>query len=486
MQPASVRRGVGYLGAAATVALAVALAGGCGRGSGPQPPPSPTAAALASETRDTPIVLTTVPSPTVPGSPAAATTATVIPTSGRQLAQATLTPAPTIGQPLAQVTPRGRQPEIRQTATPDPTGDRRQIQPTPTPTPGPQIVVRGERPSVAFELKSLSIPGCSTSPGSGVGANFGTLPAPKPLPTVTPVTRSEFRSAEIASREIGEYLVAAGSVISAAAHWTGITENQWPKTQTLEGRGALVFAESRRIAALCNAIALADAPPETVDAHRALAAALTGRQKWAADAASLLRDSKPASAAGLESARTDSAAAFDAALARLESLAARFDMTLAPGADARVLDNSRGRVSLQVPAGWFVVRADSQSVLVALPDLQVAGIEGLGPGREGYGSALRVRRLRNAPGQTLSDALVNIRVLLDEFGELRRTADIAVDGHDGVEWRLVNRDTGWQTWFVLTLAGDFTFIFEMGCPGAVSSECDRIMRETLAGTRLRP
>lgn len=452
-------------------------AGACGRGGSPEAPPSPMPAVETPNAGAGQAITAVIPSPAAQASPAADATPTATPPAVQASPVVGATPVAT--PPVAQASPAADT-----TPATTPTDDRRQTQSTPTPASSVAATARPAR--AVFDLRLLSVPICVTSSVSGVVRGFGTVPAPTPTPTATPVVRPTPRSLRIASREVGEYLALAGPAIQAATHWTGITENQWPNAQTLESRGALVFAESRRIAALCNGIALADAPPEAGDANRELAAALTGRQKWAADAASLLRDSMPASAASLESARSESAAALDAALAALESLAARFDLTLSPGADSRVLDNNRGRVSLQVPLGWFVVRADSQSVLVAPPDLQVTGIEGLGPGREGYGSALRVRRLRNAPGQTLSDILVNVSVLLDEFGELRRTRDIVVDGHAGVEWQLASSDTGWQTWFAVTLAGDFTFIIEMGCPGEVSSECDRIMRETLAGARLRP
>lgn len=338
-----------------------------------------------------------------------------------------------------------------------------------------------------IDVASLSIPGCAPFLRGGVVGGLGTVPAPTPTPMPTPQTPPPPRAPESARAEVGSYLQIALPVARAAAHWTGITDALWAEAEGRPGRGALIFAESRRVAALCGAIALAIVPPEAEAVHTPLAIALLDRQAWAAAAGAELQALEEATNGKIETRRAAAAIALEGALGALNALAAAYeldDITL--NGALRAVENDLGRVAIDVPPGWLVVRADAQTLLMAPLALQAPGVIGVGPGRDSYGTALRIRRLRNPAGRTLNDLAEAVRPLLDGFGEELDRLDLRLDGYPGVRWILEDAGAGWVTRFAVVLAGDYTFTMEMGCPRILRGECETAADDVLGRITLRP
>lgn len=459
-----------------------------------------------------------------------------------------------------------------------PTKDR-----NPSPTPAgssPSPTLQNPSPTIhaspltthQIDLDELGVPICNTSLREGALPGFGTVPVPTPTPTPTPQVTPTPRAGDAAQAEVAAYLREVAPILRAAGHWVGVTEAAWAEDDTLASRAALLFAESRRTAALCNAVALLEkgvvgsltthnsqpttndesrmtnpdgivsAPPEAKAAHAKLAKTLNDRQFWAGEAASLARSEGRISTSELEASRRETARSIRRLQEVFEGLAEEYgvrDSLLVirhsgfegesggsigsvgsiesplplrervgvRGPDSgvegrgslatdnsqltahnalRVLRPERGRVTLVVPEGWIVSRADSQSVLLAPLDLQNPGLKGLGLAREGYGTALRVRRIRNAPGWTLSDAVENLRPLLIEYGVVRAERSIRVDGYQGVQQRIVDPGLDWVTRLDIVLAGEFTFFIEMGCPESFDDECAAALERFEERVRLAP
>ncbi len=155
----------------------------------------------------------------------------------------------------------------------------------------------------------------------------------------------------------------------------------------------------------------------------------------------------------------------------IASLADAYGALAQAGASGMAVSSERVRVAFTTPAGWIVVRADSRIALTAPLDLQAPGIRGLGPNREPFGTSIRVRRVRNVTGWTLADANEQIALLLETFGDPIGVEDIEIDGNASTLHRFTEATIDWETGFAVSVAGDYSFFIETGCPAEFSAEC---------------
>jgi hypothetical protein len=352
------------------------------------------------------------------------------------------------------------------------------------PTPAVADVVAVTR--TEFDLVELSVPICNTSLRDGVLPGFGTVPVPTPTSTPTPVAPPTPRSVDAAQAEIEQYLATATNLLRTSLRYADVTNDVWQASRGLEDRAALIFVEGRRLAALCNSIALTEIPPEVTFANGAISEFLRERVAWSAASASSIRDLGISSTDSLEAQRDRTVALGDDATDSVAVLADAFNIELPLNPRIAAVESARARIAIVRPGDWYLVRLDSQIVFTGPIELQEDGLVGLGTGREGYGTAIRARRVRNAPDWDLEKMDAQIRPLFDHFGLLMDSSTETVDGHMASRHRILDEEREWRTDFVITVAGEYSFIFELGCPLKFIEDCSSSMDLVLAGATLSP
>ncbi|GEM_PF-1876511 len=394
-------------------------------------------------------------------------------------------------------------------------GDDPAPSPVPTPTPGlPQVAGTLPPPSVTpsihvaqptvripptpavadvvavtrteFNIVELSVPICNTSLQDGLLPGFGTVPVPTPTPSPTPVAPPTPRSIDAAHAEIEQYLAAATNLLRASLLYAEVTNEAWQTSSGLEDRAALIFVEGRRLAALCNSAALTEFPPEVAVANNAISEFLRERVSWSAASANSIRDLGISSTGFLETQRDSTGSLGSDAEDALTAVADAFDVNLPLDPRVERVESARARIATVRPDDWYLVRLDSQIVFTGPVELQEEGVDGLGSGREGYGTSIRARRVRNAPDWNLEKMDAQIRPLFDQFGSLVDSTGETVDGHVASRHRILDEEREWRTDFVITVAGDYSFIFELGCPQSFIEECSSTLDLVLAGATLTP
>ena len=335
-----------------------------------------------------------------------------------------------------------------------------------------------------FAVESLSIAACNTFSSDAPLPAFGTVPVPTPTPVPTPVVAPTPRSADVSRQDLSEYLPVMSLIADAISVITEETEALWVDTDDIANRAEQLFIESRQVAALCNAISVTPVPPEARDARKLASLLLVQRREWAAAVAELIRDSGQSSDPALEAARAVVTANVAAFRDEIASIAADYGALKQTASSGLTVSSERVRVALTAPAGWLLVRSDSRIVLTAPRELQASGIRGLGTGREPFGTSIQVRRVRNVTGWTLADANEQIAPLLETFGDPISVEDIEIDGNAGTLHRFIEPATDWETGFAVSVAGDYSFFIETGCPMEFATDCRSRLSEILASMSL--
>jgi hypothetical protein len=291
---------------------------------------------------------------------------------------------------------------------------------------------------------------------------------------------------DAAQAEIEGYLATATSLLRASLYYADVTNDVWQSSDDLEARAALIFVEGRRLASLCNSVALTEIPPEVTAANSAISEFLRARVSWSAASASSIRDLGVSSTDNLEAQRDSTGTLGDDATDSLATLADAFNIDLPLNPRTEAVESARARIATVRPDDWYLVRLDSQIVFTGPVELQEEGLIGLGTGREGYGTSIRARRVRNAPNWNLEKMNDQIRPLFDQFGTLVDTTGETLDGHEASRHRILDEEREWRTDFVITVAGDYSFIFELGCPQKFIEDCSSSLDLVLAGSTLTP
>ena len=378
-----------------------------------------------------------------------------------------VTPAPLApaSEPTVGVTPAS--PTPMEPSAIKPTVGVTPVSPTPTSEPDPTV----EPPADLEEMSvsELRVPGCHTSGPTSAHSFPGTIPPPPaPVPAESP------EGAGTASREeIAEYLRAIVPVADALEHWWSVTRNQWSRASKEGHYAALVFVEATRNAALCRAISLVAPPPVARAVHSKLALTAQARQDWATevhDALGCCGSPTPQLEERLEATLAllrDTRAGFD-------KLGSVFGIDLSTLSTRRHVESERLAISLDVPAEYIPARNDSQLVLLAPLEFQVAGLSGLAPDGSPYGASLQVQRLRMEGGLTAHGIGELLGGPEAAFGELRSQESVLVAQRESTELVFVDPATGWQTQLVVTNVGSHAYVFVARCPSRVGAGCSEL------------
>jgi hypothetical protein len=180
--------------------------------------------------------------------------------------------------------------------------------------------------------------------------------------------------------------------------------------------------------------------------------------------------------------RNNSAGRIEAGSLSLEQLINQWQV---PPADSITFDEAIIELELGLPAGWIAAHDGLTLNLIASPSLQQPDLGGLGPETWLLGTGIQVRRLRNPEPLTAREAGDRFPALITRHGELIDSRDIELDGLPAVEHSVGSQDGDWTTKVIVTVAGEFTYFIESGCPAALDAACDAAA-ELVSGVKLLP
>jgi len=352
------------------------------------------------------------------------------------------------------------------------------VDPSSTVPPSPTVTVSATGvPNIelpATDLTTMVIPVCRTDPFDGGSVGFGTVPRAPENGTISP--------SDSANPEV-EIIVALAPVIQRMDHFTATSDSAWNAADSEQDFVTVLSDESRRLWLLCGAVAVA--APDLATTHPLLASLrtlLAERQAWLTDRLEVLRTTP-------DSVRDDDvsrAVTSDA----LKNLTVRIDdLAVEAGVEDRIapvpftVPNPLLEVSLDLPAGWLLIRNRIDIVLAAPLELQAEGLSGLGVPGWNFGTALRIRRLRHEAPWTLSDTAELMDSLLIRFGERVRDDTAQVDGLPTIVRVYDAPEHGWTTFAAATVRDLHTYLFEFGCASDERIFCESQFLSLIDGVR---
>jgi len=274
-------------------------------------------------------------------------------------------------------------------------------------------------------------------------------------------------------------------VADALEHWWSVTRNQWSRASKEGHYAALVSVEATRNAALCRAISLV-APPSVARAvHSKLALTAQARQDWATEVHDAL-DCCGAPAPQAEQRLEGTLALLGESRTGFDELASEFGIDLSTPSSRRHVESERLAVSLDVPAEYIPARNDSQLVLLAPLEFQVASLTGLAPDGSPYGASLQVQRLQleeDLTAQGIAELLGGPEAVL---GELRSQESVLVAQRESTELVFADPATGWQTQMVVTNVGGHAYVFVARCPPRVGAGCSELWASAASAIAFLP
>jgi NAD(P)-dependent dehydrogenase (short-subunit alcohol dehydrogenase family) len=323
-----------------------------------------------------------------------------------------------------------------------------------------------------LDLASLIIPVCRTDPFAGDLSGFGTIPRAPDYGTISS-TGSLDPDAEI--------IVALAPIIHWMDHFTAKADAAWELADSDNDFAAVLTEESRRLWLSCNAVALVAPAIETT--HPLLIwfkSLLTERQAWLTDRLEMLR-TIPDSIRDDDLSRALTSEAIMDLTGSLDVLASDAGMENRVATTAFTVPNPLLEVSLDVPAGWMLIRNRIDIVLTAPVQDQVEGVLGLGVSGWNFGTALRVRRLRHEAPWSLTDTTNLMDSLFARFGERTSEDRRQVDGFETVVRVYASPADRWVTFGAALVRGQHTYLYELGCPSDDLVSCQTLLDELFIG-----
>jgi len=346
------------------------------------------------------------------------------------------------------------------------------VQASPAAVITPIVVPPSGTPAADLDLASLVIPVCRTDPFAGDLSGFGTIPR-APENGTTSSRGSLGPDAEI--------IVAVAPIIYWMDNLTAKADAAWELADSDHDFAAVLIEESRRLWLSCNAIALVEPAIETT--HPLLISfksLLAERQEWLTDRLEILRTT-PDSIRDDDLNRTLTSEAIIELTGSLDVLASEAGIENGAETTAFTVPNPLLEVSLDVPAGWMLIRNRIDIVLTAPVGDQAEGVQGLGVPGWNFGTALRVRRLRHEVPWSLADTTNLMDSVLARFGERSSEDRRQVDGFETVVRVYASPADRWVTFGAALVRDQHTYLYELGCPSDDLASCETLLDELLGG-----
>lgn len=338
---------------------------------------------------------------------------------------------------------------------------------TVTPT---EVPLAGE-PMV--DLDTLLVPICRNDPFAGSAVGFGTVPrAPESIET--------FRSDS--GDPLPETILGLAPVIRWVDHFTLKADTAWAHADSELDFASVIFDESRRVWLACTAISLAVPVIETTDPPLLAYAKglMSDRQVWLTDRLEVLR-TDPSSIRNADATRQEMSIGLRSLIAGLDELAREAGIEDGLTRLPFTALNPLLGISLDMPAGWMLLRNRVDIVLLAPPDLQADGVTALGVPGWNFGTALQVKRLRHEAPWTLTNTTDLMDSLLVKFGERSGEERREVDGLETAVRVYESPEDAWVTIAGATVRDLHTYLFELGCPEEDRASCEVLFQELLDG-----
>lgn len=408
---------------------------------------------------------------TASATPASAATASPLPAS---TLAGTVAPSPAFTPPPPSPLPAPTPGITRTAATPSPNAGG-----TPASISTSTVTIAGTPVKTGFSAEPAAavIPACQPEAVPIGGESVGTAP----YPTATPVPA--FRPPEKVTDEVQAYLLTAGPLSDMAASWAAEVDARWDRAATSQEAAAELGAQGTRLALLCTAATRLPVVPEARAVSSALRAVLRSRHAWLVAASESLACCGSAGAHKAALGADAGATAFKNAAATLHPRATQYGGPSGTGAAPLDLASDVLGISVTLPAGWLPLDDSALIVALAPVESQVMAPGGTGPKAWSLGTAVRVRRLRNPPGQDLAAALPRANTLLEVLGSVQHQESASVNGIANVRQTRQEAATGWTTFVAVTVKGDFTYLVELGCPSQTTDRCVGYLAPVLASVR---
>jgi hypothetical protein len=369
--------------------------------------------------------------------------------------------------------------EFNPTPTPDSSTPVQPIDRSPTPVvePTTQLTSPIVAPIVPIDISTLAVPVCRTSVGNALKPGFGTIPhaTPTAIPS-SDSTGSSAGAAELAMVSALKPLVEATSSLATSA------DRSHKGASDREDVARAVFFEGRRLSVLCGSLELIPLTLEAEGFVNGIADALIDRRSVLVETAELVRD-ESADVFALHDQLETSAARLVSLVDDLNVFAESNSVLSVDAAPFTVVNPLIG-VTFDVPAGWLAARNGVDIVLIAPADRQDYSVRGVGPSSWKLGTALRVRRFRNATPVEISEAAATLDALYVLFGSRADDQAVSIGAVPGVLRVYADNTRAWSTFVGATVSNDSTYLFEFGCPDEFAVECEVVLKTILESVGL--
>jgi hypothetical protein len=324
-----------------------------------------------------------------------------------------------------------------------------------------------------IDVSLVTVPVCRTTDRNSNGVGFGTIP--HATPTAIPGQGSSITQS---TQKATEFAIALKPLIDAVVAVTEAADRSWGIAEGSEDLGRVILFEGRRLSQLCSALSVVPLTTNGKPFVDTMADNLKARRDLLYSTAELGRDDS-ANLRALDADRTDSSLTLKGLEVNLDEFSTLAGVTSVASVPFTIV-NPLLAVTFGAPAGWLMVRNGIDIVLLAPAEQQVYSARGLGPDAWKLGSALRVRRFRNAESADLSGLSLTLDALYAQFGGRVAVETSRFGSIDGVLGIYRDVERGWDTLVSATVIDDSTYLFELGCPDEINSVCISTINQFVA------
>ena len=349
---------------------------------------------------------------------------------------------------------------------------------TPTrPTRSPELViVLPELAPDRVEISQCRISGDLAK--SGVSRQ-GTAPAP----TVTPVPTDRSRPRELVEKELAEFRVEAVPAVVALSKFNSAFQNVWPHADTAEKQAAQLHIFGNRLAQLCSATSQLEIPPEVFSEAVGLGDSIRARHAWTGAAFDELFCCGDAHTDFLDVGLALTNAAIIVSTSNLTKLLD--DLSINGQVDSeRSISSERFGLTMVIGNDAVVVRNTVDMLVMFTEEPEIPDSGSLGPGTWYDGTAIRIRRLRNGFELSASLAITEYESLIARIGELNRDRDLDVAELNGIRLSYVSLADSWNGSVTVFVKDGFTYFVESLCRQSEPDVCESV-RVSVESIRLQ-
>lgn len=289
----------------------------------------------------------------------------------------------------------------------------------------------------------------------------------------------------MAAEEAARFIAHAAPLWEQVTHWSVLLQDAWKQSRDPETQAGLIQVMGDRLGQACRSLGLIDAPVEALDARAALVSSIQERHQWAVDAADELRCCGDAQTGSLDERSEQTHELIVNAAIPVHALADKYALTVDTADPEREISSEVLDLTVVLPERWVMVRNDAQVVALAPHAYQVATVDGAGPAGWNYGTAARVRTLRNPAPVSPEELRGRLATVAGSFGVVEDERSLVIDGREAHEFVVLNEESTWRMRIAAVAVGEFTVFVEMGCPMEHEDGCRDLLDSFAAGLRFQ-